>query len=366
MRESQEPFIRIRDLSFAYGQGEARKEVLSQNNMELYPGELVIMSGPSGSGKTTLLSLIGALRSVQEGSLKVGGDELKDFDTRALLYYRRKIGFIFQHHNLFPALTAFESVRMALDSSDLPATERNSRTREILERLGLSHRLNNKPDSLSGGQRQRVAIGRALVHRPSLILADEPTAALDKETGRNVVDLMKELVRSKGSTALMVTHDSRLLDAADRIVHMMDGRIVSNVLVAPVVDAATLLRDSGLFPGSTPSEFLEVAQKMARLRYQAGETIITFGEEGDRFYVLREGEVEVETGGPTAPKVVGTIQRGGFFGERALISREPRAATIRARGPVEVYALDKDDFDAAIARTKTFQDQMLSVIFSRS
>jgi putative ABC transport system ATP-binding protein len=210
-----------------------------------------------------------------------------------------------------------------------------------------------------------VAIARALVHGPSLILADEPTAALDKETGRNVVDLMKELVGKSGATALMVTHDTRLLDAADRIVHMMDGRIVSNVLVAEVLEVSTFLRESGLFPSTTPAELMEVAQKMTRRHYAPGDAVITQGEEGDRFYVLRQGEVEVEVGGPAAPRIVGTIARGGFFGERALIAREPRNATVRAKAPLEVYSLDKEDFEAAIARSKTFKDQLLAAIFSR-
>lgn len=365
MPQNQEPFISIRDLSFAYGEGEARKEVLSKNHLDLYPGELVIMSGPSGSGKTTLISLIGALRSVQEGSLKVGGRELKGFGAKDLLSYRNGVGFIFQHHNLFPALTAFESVMMALERTPIPPHEKETRVKTILERLGLGHRLGYKPALLSGGQRQRVAIARALVHDPSLVLADEPTAALDKETGRNVVDLIKELVRRTGATALMITHDTRLLDAADRIVHMMDGQIVSNVVVEEVLEISTFLRASGLFPSTTPAELMEVAQKMTRRNYAPGEAVITQGEQGDRFYVITEGMVEVETGGPDAPRVVGMIGAGGFFGERALIAREPRNATVRASVPLEVYSLDKDDFEAAIARSKTFKDQLLAAIFSR-
>lgn len=365
MPHSPEAFISIRDLSFAYGEGEARKEVLSRNNLDLFPGELVIMSGPSGSGKTTLISLIGALRTVQEGSLRVGGQELKNFDGAALLKYRRSVGFIFQHHNLFPALTALESVLMAFEMSGLPAGERQTRATRILEQVGLGHRVHYKPERLSGGQRQRVAIARALVNRPSLILADEPTAALDKETGRNVVDLIKELVRNNHATALMITHDTRLLDAADRIIHMMDGQIVSNVVVEEVLEISTFLRASGLFPSTTPAELMEVAQKMTRRNYAPGEAVITQGEEGDRFYVITEGMVEVETGGPQAPRVVGMIGAGGFFGERALIAREPRNATVRASVPLEVYSLDKDDFEAAIARSKTFKDQLLAAIFSR-
>ncbi|MEO8361795.1 MAG: ATP-binding cassette domain-containing protein [Vicinamibacteria bacterium] len=365
MPAQSEPFIRIRDLTYAYGEGEARKEVLTKNRLDLFPGELVIMSGPSGSGKTTLLSLIGALRTVQEGSLRVGGNELQKFDASALLRYRRSVGFIFQHHNLFPALTAFESVMMAFDMTTIPPQEKEARISSLLTRLGLGHRIHYKPERLSGGQRQRVAIARALVNEPKLILADEPTAALDKETGRNVVDLIKALVKEQNATALMVTHDTRLLDAADRIVHMMDGQIVSNVEVAAVLEISTMLRQSGLFPSTTPAELMEVAQKMSRRVYARGDAVITQGEEGDRFYVISTGSVEVEVGGPAAPRVVGTIAAGGFFGERALIAREPRNATVRAREPLEVYSLDKEDFEAAIAKSKTFKDQLLAAIFSR-
>ena len=365
MPETPESFISIRDLSFAYGEGDARKEVLSHNTLDLYPGELVIMSGPSGSGKTTLISLIGALRTVQEGSLRVGGQELKTFGSGDLLRYRRSVGFIFQHHNLFPALTAFESVMMAFDMTDVPLAEKEERITTILKQVGLGHRIHYKPERLSGGQRQRVAIARALVNRPSLILADEPTAALDKETGRTVVDLIKQLVKNNNATALMITHDTRLLDAADRIIHMMDGQIVSNVVVEEVLEISTFLRASGLFPQTTPAELMEVAQKMTRRLYDPGEAVITKGEEGDRFYVITEGMVAVETGDPQAPTVVGMIGPGGFFGERALIVREPRNATVRAREPLEVYSLDKADFEAAIARSKTFKDQLLAAIFSR-
>lgn len=365
MPNSKEPFIQIRDLTFAYGEGEARKEVLSHNQLDLFPGELVIMSGPSGSGKTTLLSLIGALRSVQEGSLRVGGEELKGFGAADLLRYRRNIGFIFQHHNLFPALTAYESVLMALELTSLTQAEREARVTAILTRLGLDHRMAYKPERLSGGQRQRVAIARALVHSPTLILADEPTAALDRQTGRNVVDLIKELVGGGRATALMVTHDTRLLDAADRIVHMMDGQIVSNVLVAEVLEASTFLKDSGLFDASTPSELMEVAQKMSRHRYETGQAVITKGEEGDRFYVIREGSVQVEAEREGRMQIVGNIARGGFFGERALIAREPRNATVRATTSLEVYSLDKEDFEQAVSRSKTFKDQLLSAIFTR-
>jgi putative ABC transport system ATP-binding protein len=357
--------VRIRNLSHAFGEGEARKDVLTAIDLDLEPGELALMSGPSGSGKTTLLSLIGALRTVQAGSLQVIGRELKDLRAGELLRYRRQLGFIFQHHNLFPALTAAESVRTALDVQGTKPAEAAAQVRDILKRLGLDHRMDHKPARLSGGQRQRVAIARALVHRPRLILADEPTAALDKETGRGVVELLKQLVRENGATALMVTHDLRLLDAADRIVNMVDGRLVSNVYVPDMLEVCGFLKDSGLFTARSPAEVMEIAFKTFRKSYTPGETVITQGEEGDRFYMIRRGSVSIEVGDGPAPKRLVTLARGAFFGERALISREPRSATVRALEPLEVYCLAKEDFEEAVSHSRTFKDQLLGAIFQR-
>lgn len=184
------------------------------------------MTGPSGGGKTTLLTLVGALRAAQEGTLRVLGQELRGARARVLEAIRRHIGFIFQAHNLIDALSARQNVEMALlMRADVGRREARARAGAMLEAVGLAHRMHEHPSRLSGGQRQRVAVARALVTRPRIVLADEPTAALDKQSGRDVIDLMQNLARAHGSTILLVTHDNRILDVADRILHLEDGRL---------------------------------------------------------------------------------------------------------------------------------------------
>ncbi|MBX7222096.1 MAG: DevA family ABC transporter ATP-binding protein [Blastocatellia bacterium] len=219
--------VSIQNLDFAFGEGELQKQILFDVSLEIQAGEIVLLTGPSGSGKTTLLTLIGALRSAQSGSLSVLGHELAGATTEQLVAARRKIGYIFQAHNLLKFLTAQQNVEMSLElHPDLTKAERSRRAAEILDAVGLDDRKHYFPDSLSGGQKQRVAIARALAARPQLILADEPTAALDGKTGRTIVDMLKTLAKEQGCPILMVTHDNRVLDIADRIVHMEDGRLV--------------------------------------------------------------------------------------------------------------------------------------------
>jgi putative ABC transport system ATP-binding protein len=220
--------VRIRDLNFYYGEADLQKQVLYDINLDIFPGEIVIMTGPSGSGKTTLLTLIGALRSAKEGSVKVLGREMVDKGMGELIDVRKNIGFIFQAHNLFGSLTARQNVLMSLDLVQNPGKKPSDIAAEILTDLGLGARVDYKPKALSGGQKQRVAIARALVNRPQIVLADEPTAALDKQSGRDVVTLMQRMVKNTGMTILMVTHDNRILDVADRIINLVDGRIESD------------------------------------------------------------------------------------------------------------------------------------------
>jgi putative ABC transport system ATP-binding protein len=218
--------IQIRDLNHYYGQGALRKQVLFDVNLQIEQGEIVIMTGPSGSGKTTLLSLLGSLRAVQSGSLQILGAELYQASKAAMTLARRQIGYIFQAHNLLDFLTVYQNIEMALELQAVTAIEADRRIRQILTAVGLDHRLDAYPHDLSGGQKQRVAIARALVSQPQIILADEPTAALDKQSGRDVVEIMEKLAKEQGCTILLVTHDNRILDLADRIVYMEDGVIV--------------------------------------------------------------------------------------------------------------------------------------------
>jgi putative ABC transport system ATP-binding protein len=219
--------IAVRGLSHWFGEGEARKQVLYDVGLTIRQGELVILMGASDSGKTTLLTLIGCLRRVQDGSVKLFGEELNGASEDLLVRSRRRLGFIFQAHNLHESLTAMQNVRMGLEVHGPAAMARwEQAAAHMLTLLGLGDRLDYLPGNLSGGQKQRVAVARALIGNPDIIFADEPTAALDKDSGQEVVSLLRRLGQDRGTTTLMVTHDTRILDMADRIVTMEDGRIV--------------------------------------------------------------------------------------------------------------------------------------------
>lgn len=220
--------IRLENVCHFFGAGELRKQILFDVNIEVPSGQIVILTGPSGSGKTTVLTLIGALRSAQEGSVQVLGRELRGASARQRVEVRRNIGYIFQLHNLLDSLTAIQNVQMALQlQGRLSQREQRHRALEVLEAVGLADRAHHLPRALSGGQKQRVAIARALATRPRIILADEPTASLDRQSGRDVVDLIRGLAREEDVTVVLVTHDNRILDVADRIAHLEDGRLQS-------------------------------------------------------------------------------------------------------------------------------------------
>ncbi len=246
IRPTMEPVISIQKLNHFFGKGDLSKQVLIDINLSIQPGEIVIMTGPSGSGKTTLLTLMGALRSVQDGSLKVLGRELNQATNQKLVEVRRNIGYIFQAHNLLPFMTARQNVRMSLAlQSKTDRAHALQKVDEVLNAVGLGNHLNYYPEKLSGGQKQRVAIARALVNEPALILADEPTASLDSKTGREVVELMYRLAKEQHCTIILVTHDNRILDIADRIINLEDGRLLPAVGETKHLRPSTTLISSG-------------------------------------------------------------------------------------------------------------------------
>jgi putative ABC transport system ATP-binding protein len=358
---SPEPAVRVEGLNHYYGEGEARNQVLFGNRIEIPAGQLVVMTGPSGAGKTTLLTLIGALRTPHEGRIEVLGRDLAQLAGRELVEVRREIGFIFQMHNLFDALSAFENVKMAAQLGEASAEDMRGRSTDILQRLGLGHRIDHKPRFLSGGERQRVAIGRALVNHPRLILADEPTAALDKDSTMNVIALLKQMTVEHGSAVMMVTHDHRIIDSADRLVHMVDGRIMSDVVLHDALRICEFLRPIELFKSLTPRQLTDVAEKMTKRHFASGDTIVREGEPGEEFFLVSEGAVEVDR----ANQEVARLGPGDFFGEVALISGEPRNATVAAVDEVDTYVLGKDDFQTALATSQSFRDQLYRVYFMR-
>ncbi|WP_406699600.1 ATP-binding cassette domain-containing protein [Singulisphaera sp. Ch08] len=425
--------VQVRDVDHFFPRaGDEPIKILHGNNLALKRGEIVIMVGRAGAGKTTLLTLIGALRRVQHGTLEVLGRELGGMNNRQLVDVRRRIGFIFQRHNLFESLTAWRNVALGQDAATGPAVRaqldelnqwdgtiralfekrladleqghgpeaerlrgkkldakraglrafvadrariqsrlevepcKNDLPRSLLALLGLHERCDNKPNALSGGQRQRVAIARALVNRPELILADEPTASLDEENGRVVATILKEHAKSNGCTIMLVTHDPQILDIADRIVTMEAGRIISDIDIKQAVEICEFLKQCRVFANLTPEELREVADKMTRESYSAGTRVIGQGDRGDKFFLIKEGEVEVFVDGESPSHRVRILGKGEFFGEMALLLDQPRSATVKAVGPLELYALGKDDFNAATEASPPFKEQVRRVYQSAS
>ncbi|MGL6097084.1 MAG: ATP-binding cassette domain-containing protein [Fimbriiglobus sp.] len=361
-----EPAVHIAGLNHFFGDGDGRRQALFDINLSLQPGEVVIMTGPSGSGKTTLLVLAGALRTAQEGTLRVLGQDLRGLSAGGLVDVRRNIGFIFQFHNLFESLSALENVRMALELHPGTDRERREKATAMLSALGLGDRIHYKPANLSGGQKQRVAIARALVNQPRLILADEPTAALDKESGRVVVDLLRAHAKEHGGTIILVTHDNRILDIADKIVTLVDGRIVSSVAVKESVFITELLQKAPGFEKQTPGELTEVAQKMRPESHVAGDVLFRAGDPGDKFYLIRTGTIEAVADGPSGPDVVDTLGPGMVFGQGALLHDQPRQHTARVTTDAELYVLGKVDFRAAVDASLTLREQLLQLYASRT
>lgn len=225
------PAIVAQGLTKVFGQGESRVTALQDANVSVEPGELVALMGPSGSGKTTLVRALSLIDPPTRGHISVGNDQVFEndhilIDDRKLR--RERMGIVFQAYNLIPFLTAAENVALVLTLIGVSKREAMRRTRELLGRLDLAHRADTYPATLSGGEQQRVAVARAVVNHPAVILADEPTGALDTERGKAVMDLLRQLGREEHSAVIVVTHDERMIEGFDRIYHMVDGRITTD------------------------------------------------------------------------------------------------------------------------------------------
>jgi len=349
----------VRHLNHFFGQGDQRTQALFDNTLTLPRGQITIMTGPSGSGKTTLLTLIGTLRTAQEGELLVLDNSLIGAGNQIITELRKDIGFIFQMHNLFESLTAIENVKMALKFRNIPSKNAHNMAATILEQLGLGHRLDYKPSFLSGGQRQRVAVARALVTQPKIILADEPTAALDKNSSLEVVSILKQQAKENRSTIIMVTHDSRVLDFADRMVNMVDGALRSNVDVNESQFICSALRQISFFSNMNATELSLVANRMRFKKFKNGELLVREGESGSEFFLVRNGIVDVIRGGG----VIASLGTGQYFGERALLTGDARNATIQGKIPGGVYVMGKDDFNIAVASVPDFKTQLNRQLF---
>ncbi len=236
---SKETVIRAERLTKVYGNGATAFRALADIDLEIRAGELTLLMGPSGSGKTTLLSILGCILRGTAGSLEVLGERVDALPEGELPRIRRDaIGFVFQGFNLFPALTASENVALALDVRGVRRVEAEMRAAELIREVGLADKSKSFPADLSGGQKQRVAIARALAGDPPIVLADEPTAALDSTSGKNVIELLRRLAHAHGRAVVMVTHDPRVLSYGDRIIHLEDGRIVREEDSVNAQDAA--------------------------------------------------------------------------------------------------------------------------------
>ena len=224
-----QPAIEVRAVTKTYAEGSASVSALRGVDLEVEAGELVMLAGPSGSGKTTLLSIIGCILSPTSGSVRLAGETVSRLSQKELPRVRlERIGFVFQGFNLFPTLTAGENIELMLDLKGISGDVARRRAQDLLEQVGLGEKYASFPSDLSGGQKQRVAIARALAGDPQIVLADEPTAALDSGVGRKVIEMMRTLARDHGRAVVIVTHDPRVLELGDRVIRIEDGMIVES------------------------------------------------------------------------------------------------------------------------------------------
>ena len=225
--------IELQNISKVYRTQEVETNALSDVSLEVAAGEFVALMGPSGCGKSSLLNILGFLDRPSGGTYRLLGEESGTLSDAGLTRLRRRhIGFVFQSFNLIPNLSALENVMLPMEFAGVPADERKKRAVDLLERVGMSHRVGHTPARLSGGEQQRVAIARALANDPAIVLADEPTGNLDSKTGREVIGLLRELARERGKTVMVVTHDEAIEAVADRAVHIRDGRIAEKTALS--------------------------------------------------------------------------------------------------------------------------------------
>ncbi|MEM9369001.1 MAG: cyclic nucleotide-binding domain-containing protein, partial [Planctomycetota bacterium] len=271
------------------------------------------------------------------------------------------------------SLTALQNVRMALElqPGKMTRNQQNERCEEMLKAVGLGERVHYKPSGLSGGQKQRVAVARGLVHQPEILLADEPTAALDEESGRQVVTLFQREARERGVAIVIVTHDNRILDVADRIVKMDFGRIARDTNLNEAATLGKMLHQCSLFNTIAMSTLTAISRNMTRERHPRGSRIVNFGDPGDAFYLIRSGEVAVRR--PDKPdanvpesafKEVARLAEGDFFGEAALITGEPRNANVEAVEETVTYSLDAKTFKEVMASRKSIDEEVRSTLFA--
>ncbi len=360
----ERPVLTITSLNHWFGQGETRQQGLKDVNLQINLGEIVLLKGPSGCGKTTLLTLIGGLRTVEYGSVVVLGQEMRGLGAANLVQMRRRIGFIFQLHNLFSSLTALQNVMLALELQEPDAQLRRQRATAMLTQLKMHERLDYRPAGLSGGQRQRVAIARALASRPKLILADEPTAALDAGATDIVAQEFKDLARGganpeERSTLLVATHDEKIMGMADRYVFMRNGKIISNVVKGDADHIVEALKKNAIFGKLTEQTLRRIAERMGMEKYEAGHFLFRQGDGGERFYLIWKGKIEILIDKPGEPTESVILTPPQVFGEKAILDPDRRrAGAARALEEVQLFSMDKLAFDATLAESPELTQEL--------